>query len=224
MTHRKGARRAAYRRSARRVRSRVPMLVILVLTFLRIARASTYSCRLSTAPIRYVCAANDGSGDHGWSGNGRTGLSASTLQQCEDMCATQAAQVGGGCCEGRYDSDSSGCNFRAPDLATINYSPAHADSRAVLCLTAAVAPSPPPPSLPPPPPPPPPPTDVVPMLMAASFGVTFIMLLTFVVRRYRRAVQRQKRVTQSVQAMPTPVAPPPPVAVVPVVVQAIPVQ
>ena len=103
-----------------------------------VTSASTYSCLLSTAPSRYVCAASDGSGGHGFVGNGRTELSASTVQQCADTCAVKAAQVGGGCCEARYDSDSSACLFREPDLlATVKYSSAHADSRAVLCLAGA---------------------------------------------------------------------------------------
>jgi len=129
---------------------------------LHAARTRAMSCgSLATAMLQRVCAASDGSGSHGYVGNGRIflGSSLSTWADCQSACEAQGVA---GCCEGRTGVR---CNFRQAPLGIIQVSSGHTDTRAVMCgdSTSALTKAPPPPSPSPPNLAPPPPSPLPPL-------------------------------------------------------------
>ena len=92
------------------------------------------SCEsFDSAGLRYVCASSDGSGTHGFSGNGRTFLG---NPMSGDACLAACEALGlDGCCESRgfganYASGG-GCNFK--EDAYLSYSSGHTDAKSVWC-------------------------------------------------------------------------------------------
>ena len=81
----------------------------------------------SYSAVKYVCSSNDGSGNHGFTGNNRTYLGTpGNSTGCRALCEEQSEV---GCCEWR---SSNHCNWKLN--ADRSYSPAHTDSTSFLCL------------------------------------------------------------------------------------------
>ena len=80
----------------------------------------------------HTCASADGTGQHGFEGNGRVEIAESGMGAAE--CARSCAELGSvGCCESRaFGSSPGGCNFK--DGGFVSYHPGHwADTKAVAC-------------------------------------------------------------------------------------------
>ena len=92
------------------------------------------SCEsFDSARMKYVCASSDGSGTHGWSGNGRTLLG---ISMSGNACLAACEALGlDGCCEsrgfGNNYASGGGCNFK--EDAYMSYSSAHDTTKSVWC-------------------------------------------------------------------------------------------